>query len=221
MRKPRLFLRSRLNTVFVIWRHFGFVRVAWFVLGLLVRYERLYRLRVDLTGWRPPAAAAPDVTVLRGSLDMLERFRAAHPKGSLPFEFYLDLTHWARWFYVALIGREIASIAWIFIRGERTHIPLAEGEVEIAHVHTLRAYRNRGLFKALSLHMLESLKTAGYRVAYAHVEVTNHASLRAHEAIGYERAALIHLFRLFGYPLVILRPLKAPASPHLKAAATR
>ena len=163
------------------WQDFG--RLAIFYLR---SEHRFVRYRLDLARWQRRSQLPSEFTVRRGSITELEDFRRALSPGSGGFDFYVDRTEGARWFYLGRWQGEIAHVAWIFTDRERTpYMRLPPGAVEIRRVYTPDAFRGKRLFTFALDEVLDDLRREGVRTAYAHVLPANRASSRAFLAVGF------------------------------------
>ncbi len=113
----------------------------------------------------------------------------------------MDQTHGLRDFYLGYWNAEIAHVLWVAGAGEATTVSNWEPsrrEIEIRDVHTLPAFRARGIFTSVARHVLRELRTRGIEVAYAHVNVDNQTSLRGFKALGFVPVERLFIWRVLG-----------------------
>lgn len=167
---------------------------------------RFVRCEIDLASWQAIEPAAGSVEIRAGSLDELHQLRRMSPE-RLSVEFYADRLHGARRFYLGLCEGRLAHISWLLTSEDPTLlIRLAPGEIELNYVHTVAAYRGRGLLAAVQTVMLEEARRQGMRRAYTHVAVGNTASLRAVARAGFRPAGMVTLTWLLGASFTRYRP---------------
>lgn len=79
------------------------------------------------------------------------------------------------------------------------------------------AYRGRGLAQAVGQYVMGVARDEGYRRAWCLPAVENAAGIRAVEAIGYRREAIVHNLRLAGHRRYWTTALTGKAFPKLQA----
>lgn len=163
----------------------------------------LVRWRLDLSQWSPSAELPAALDVRRGTLEELSQFRRTWRGEPLTSEFFVDSIDGVRRFYLGRWAGEIGHIMWIYEPGGRTPLmTLRPGEVEIRRVYTMRAHRGRRIFTHALDVVLADLRAAGVRLAWAHVDVNNHASSRAFAAAGFKPVGTVRYAKVLGVPRV-------------------
>jgi ribosomal protein S18 acetylase RimI-like enzyme len=153
--------------------------------------------------------------VERGDLAHLARFRSA-AASAWPADFQADLTRGLRRFYLGFWNDQVAHILWLAGAGDTSTVsgwqPQAH-EVEFRNVHTLCEFRRHGLFVHVARTALRQIRNEGIRVAYAHVDEDNSASLSGFRALGFQPTERVNIRRVLGVDRVRNTPFKTTESP--------
>lgn len=168
------------------------------------------RWRLDLDDPARPLEArrldASPLDVRRGTLEGLRAYRDRHAAELVPAELCVDEAEGVSWFYVGVVGDDIATIAWIYGPGDPNRfVRLDAGEVEIKSVYTFARHRGRRLFSALLRAVLLDLDRHGIRRVYAHVARENDASWRAFARAGFRPDGVVTFRKVLGVPRVTYR----------------
>lgn len=137
----------------------------------------------------------------RGSLERLTALRSDSESDPLPPDFFEDMTHGLKRFYLGFIDQRLAHVIWLAGPTEATTVSgwaPEDGAVEIRNVCTLPNARRRGLFALVARYMIHDLTAEGCPAAYAHVDLDNAPSLAAFEAMGFLRESRISTVRVLG-----------------------
>lgn len=171
----------------------------------LMTRSHCFRLRLDLnnkTCTHPiPLTAADALSVEQGLLERLKALRSDSEGDPLPPDFFEDLTHGLKRFYLGFIDLRLAHVTWLAGSTEATTVSgwaPEHGAVEIRNVCTLPRARRKGLFALVARHMINDLAAEGCPAAYAHVDLDNALSLAAFEAMGFLRESRISTVRVLG-----------------------
>jgi predicted GNAT family acetyltransferase len=149
------------------------------------------RFHVDLEAWpiTTPSSRA-GVEAREGTFEELRRFRESQPRP--PIQFYADVTHGARRFYLGLADGKIGHISWVFSKGDHVRqMTLGAGDIMLDGAYTFVDFRGRGLLSAVERAALNDAKREGKRNAYTHVSTDNRASLRGVWKTGFRPAGLL------------------------------
>ncbi len=152
----------------------------------------VYRLRRHAPG---------DITVQRGAIETLRRYRESAPVGSLPSEFYVDLTHGAgpECLWLARIGDEVAGLLWVFGAEHPSPFVRLEPDMrEIRKVWVLPQHRGRAVFIAMIASLVD-LEAEGVRTVVGHIRADNPASLGSVLRFGGRVAGELEIRRVLGF----------------------
>jgi predicted GNAT family acetyltransferase len=149
------------------------------------------RFRVNLAEWRiTEPSTRPGVEAREGTFEELKRFRDY--RAGLPIQFYSDMLHGARRFYLGLVDGEIGHISWVYTHEDHVHhMRLAPGEIMLEGAYTFADFRGRGLLSAVERAALNDAQREGKRLAFTHVAVDNRASLRGVWKTGFRPVGIL------------------------------
>lgn len=160
----------------------GFVR---FARQYMQPYECCLYSRDLLAGDYRASAPPEGVSLLAGNLQRLRTWRAS--QGQVSFPFLRDSTDGWRFFWWALVGGDVAGIAWAAT--ESPLLKMAPSEFAIFSVLTLPEYRGRGIARGLVVELCKEMRERRFERAYAIIEVHNVASRKAFEHAGFHLVA--------------------------------
>jgi hypothetical protein len=189
--------------MFATWRRRGLTGVRELVWDNLWNTQDCYRLEISLVNRnskREPGAPQC-LSICRGELEELRRWRAVWDCNTLPADFFEDETHGLEWFYLARWSGEVAHILWVANAGKPgtvSDVRLQPGAVEIRNVHTLSAFRRRHIFADSLAFVLADLQLCGIKTVCTHVNFGNTASLKGFLAVGFRLAEQIQIRRVLG-----------------------
>ncbi len=144
----------------------------------------------------------------QGNLEVLEAWRASR-KAWLPMEFFVDRTRRLHRCYLGYWNGEVAHIMWLAGTGESSTVSdwtPSEDEIEVRDVHTLSDFRQRGIFEQVARTALMEACGQGIKIAYAHVDVRNQASLQAFAGLGFRATHRVSILRVLGFDRIRLTP---------------
>ena len=149
------------------------------------------RFHVDLEQWPiTTPSSRPGVEAREGTFDELRRFRES--QASLPIQFYADVTHGARRFYLGLVNGRIGHISWVYSEGDHVRqMTLGPGDIMLEGAYTFSDARGQGLLSAVERAALNDARREGRKHAYTHVSTDNRASLRGVWKTGFRPAGLL------------------------------
>ncbi|MGH8594772.1 MAG: GNAT family N-acetyltransferase [Gammaproteobacteria bacterium] len=177
-----------------------------------------FRLQLDLRKQPENIMPTPltSLRIERGDLAQLARLRSAAAASAWPADFQADRTHGLRQFYLGFWNEQVAHILWLTGAGDASTVsdwqPQAH-EVEFRNVHTLRAFRRKGIFAHVVRAALRQIRDQGIHIAYAHVDERNPASLHGFRALGFQPAEQITIRRTLGVDRIRHAPIKPTESP--------
>jgi predicted GNAT family acetyltransferase len=144
------------------------------------------------------------VEAREGTLEELRRFRENR---RLPAQFYLDLTHGARRFYLGFADGVVGHISWVYAEGDHVpHMRLGPGEIMLEGAYTFGAARGRGLLSAVERAALNDARREGKRRAFTHVSTDNRASLRGVWKTGFRPVGLLTWRWILGVRIIRYEP---------------
>jgi GNAT superfamily N-acetyltransferase len=160
------------------------------------------RLRKDVRA--PIPSEIPEqrpLRIERGDLAALEAWRRSRIT-LVPMDFCADRTHGLRHFYLGRWNGSVAHILWLAGEGDPSTVSdweLRTGVVEFRNVHTLGAFRRKGIFRSVAQAALREIRDQGIATAYAHVDEHNSASLEGFLKLGFRPVHRIRILRVLGW----------------------
>src|SRR5262245_38350231 len=112
---PTLYL---IRSAAAIWQLRGLTGLWSVARAKLYWQAEIVRFAVDLDEWTIVERCAPGVEAREGTLEELRRFRENTP--DLPAQFFCDLTHGARRFYLGFADGILGHISWVY--GDGDHV---------------------------------------------------------------------------------------------------
>lgn len=105
-------------------------------------------------------------------------------RDDLPREFYIDITHNGKRFYLVSLGDEPAYIVWVFGKGEFSRFCIFSNEktVEFAYGYTMPSFRGQKLYSKTMNYACQDLKEKGHETV---VGVISSGNVNCHKAIQY------------------------------------
>ena len=205
------------RSVLAVWRLRGFDGVLAVARSKIYWRAHYVRFAVDLREWTIVEHHGPGVEAREGTLEELIRFRENRP--DLPAQFFCDLTHGARRFYLGFADGVLGHISWVYGEGDHVrHMRLGRGEIMLEGALTFKSCRGRGLLSAVERAALNDAKREGLRAAYTHVSTDNRASLKGVWKTGFRPVGLLTWRWILGVPLMryVHGPTRAAAAAGLE-----
>lgn len=120
--------------------------------------------------------------IITDDTEFLKKIRSE--RDDLPREFYIDITHNGKKFYLVTLRDEPAYIVWIFGKGEFSKFCIFSNDktVEFAYGYTMPSFRGQKLYSKTMNYACQDLKKRGYETV---VGVISNGNVNCHKAIQY------------------------------------
>jgi hypothetical protein len=199
-------------------RYDGVAVLSWRVLRQLVSplgsLEAHVLIEYDLRGTLPPVETAPEITIRLASADEMEavvgiEFGPEEPAGELRAVDSAGIARLADvqrermshgdFCVVAVAGSDIVHFSWVRVGALppvlARPVVLPQGECYLTDGYTVRRWRGKRLFDAVSIWALVEAQRRGAHHAYAMADFIKAPSRRMTRRIGFTRRGRVIVFR--------------------------